>query len=458
MIFSDFKDKKVALLGAGMENLRLLPHLIRASAEVTLCNQWESEVPELYIDKIQLRLGDEHLKNLDDFDYLFRSPGLPISRIDAALKDASHQPIRTSAMDLFFSMNPGITVGVTGTKGKGTTTMMIGTILKSAGKDVIIAGNIGAVVFDELDRITPETITVLELSSFQLEDITHSPDIAVLLPIVPDHLQSLSERSPNYHKTFEHYALAKANITAYQTPNSLLVYAADNLTTHGIADRSNARRLGVGEKSGDVIVSDNGLISANSDEQIDLGETSLRGRHIYLDAALAATVCRELGCSAADVISGLKAFEPLPHRLQEIGTVNGVMFIDDSYATAPDATIAAIEAFDQPIIWIGGGSRKGALFEELAQTIVDQKIKAVVLLGEESNRLAEALKQAKYVMPITIVDSMEAVVQKATNFAQSGDVVLLSPACASKDMFKNAADRGEQFTKLVLEGKNGVVL
>lgn len=455
MTFTDFAGKKVALLGAGTENIHLIPHLLTAGAAVTLCNQWEHELPEEYLEQITVQVGDDHLRNLDQFDYLFRSPGLPIARVDAALVGAAHQPTRTSAMDLFLSMGLGKTIGVTGTKGKGTTTTMIASILQSAGRDVIVAGNIGGVIFDELEKISPETFVVLELSSFQLEDVTHSPNIAVLLPIVPDHLQPLSERSPNYHETFEQYASAKANITAYQSPNDLLVYAADSAVVQGIADRSNARRIGVGEKAGDVLVSTAGHITADSHDLIDLSTTGLRGTHIFLDGALAATVCRELGCSSADILAGLTAFKPLPHRLQEIGSIDNITYVDDSYATAPDATIAAIEAFDQPIIWIGGGSRKGAPFAELAEAIVNSNVKAAILLGEEAERLANALANAAFSAPIITVQSMAEAVERARSLAKPGDLVLLSPACASKDMFKNAADRGEQFTALVLEGRNG---
>lgn len=449
MTWGDFAGKKVALLGAGMENMSLIPHLHAAGAAVTLCERLPVILPEAYADHVRLKIGDDHLAGLDQFDFLFRSPGLPVSRVDAALQGATATPVRTSAMDLFFALGLGVTVGVTGTKGKGTTATMIGSILEAAGRDVIVAGNIGKVIFDVLDDIHPDTIVVMELSSFQLEDISHSPQIAVILPIIPDHLAPLSDRSPNFHPSFERYASAKANITAFQTTTNLLVYAADSKVVQAIAEASVARRLGVGEKNGDLLVKPTGEIDAGANEQIKLAELGLKGRHVFLDAALASAVARELGCEATEIKRGLENFQPLPHRLQTVGEFDGVTYIDDSYATAPDAAIAAIESIETPLVWIGGGSRKGAEFGELARTAVESGVTAVILMGEEAGRLRSAIEPLKSDLPIFEVGSIVEAVETARSRAQKGDTVLLSPACASKDMFDSAADRGDQFQAAV---------
>ncbi|HSX42176.1 MAG TPA: UDP-N-acetylmuramoyl-L-alanine--D-glutamate ligase [Candidatus Saccharimonadales bacterium] len=451
MQWSDFQDKKVALLGAGMENMSLISHLLEHRAVVTLCEQWPVTLANVYEGHVRLNIGDAHLENLDQFDYVFRSPGLPVARVDEALKDKTAQPVRTSAMDLFFALGLGVTVGVTGTKGKGTTSTMIGSILESAGRDVIVAGNIGKVIFEVLDDIHPDTVVVMELSSFQLEDISHSPHIAVTLPIVPDHLAPLSARSPNFHPTFEKYAEAKANITAFQTTTDFLVYAADSKIVQDIANNSTARRLGVGEERGDIVVEPTGEVDVGHNEMINFKELGLKGRHIYLDAALATAVARELGCDVPAIKQGLRNFQPLPHRLQTIGTFGGVTYVDDSYATAPDAAMAAIESIETPLVWIGGGSRKGAQFEDLARTVVESTIKIVVLLGEEGPRLKTAIEKLNQALPIFEAASMAEAVQLAKARAQAGDTVLLSPACASKDMFENAADRGEKFQGAVNE-------
>lgn len=426
-----------------MENVALIPFLLNAGAEITICEQWEKDVPATVPAEVSRRTGPDHLSGLDTFDYIFRSPGLPIARIDAALAGAAHQPVRTSPMDFFLSLGLGTTIGVTGTKGKGTTSTMLGAMLAEAGKDVIVAGNIGEVIFEHLGRITKETIVVMELSSFQLEDMRHSPDVAVLLPITSDHLQPLSDRSPNYHSSQATYVEAKANICAYQQPTDLLVFAADSEAAQEIAAPATARKISVGSGAdADLVLTSAGQVTSQGQLLIDLAATGLRGSHIFLDAAIAAAVAREFEVTTSQIASALQKYQPLPHRLQTVGTIEGITYIDDSYATAPDATAAAIQAFSQPIIWIGGGSRKGADFTELGQAVRNSTIKAVVLLGQEAERMQAVLPTS---LPVTVVDSMAKAVTVAKKQAAAGDVVLLSPACASTDMFKNAADRGDQF-------------
>ncbi len=440
-----------------MENVALIPFLKTAGAIITLCDQWPDLLSEEIKQQVTINGGEQYLDDLETFDYLFRSPGLPVIKIDQALLGKPNQPVRTTAMDLFLSMCRGVSIGVTGTKGKGTTSTMLGSILEAAGKKVIVAGNIGSVVFDALETIDEDTFVILEMSSFQLEDITQSPKVAILLPISPDHLQPLSERSPNYHQTFDAYAKAKANITAYQEPTDLLIYATDSKVVRLIADESQARRIGVGQTEGaDVTVTAQGQLAHNDETSIDLSSLGLRGTHVYLDAALAAVVAREFGVTTEEIIDGLKNFQPLPHRLQTIAQKNNITYVDDSYATAPDAAIAALSAFEEPVIWIGGGSRKGAEFGQLVEALKASTVKSIILLGEEAERLEQSLRAVAFDRSIERVESLEEAVTRAHQAATPGDVVLLSPACASKDMFTNAAERGDIFSKTVrelIEGK-----
>lgn len=455
MDWGDFSGKKVALLGAGMENIALIPFLQNAGATVTICEQWEKDVPTSVPADVARRTGPDHLSGLDKFDYIFRSPGLPIARIDASLKGVAHQPIRTSPMDLFLSLGLGTTIGVTGTKGKGTTATMIGAILAEMGKDVIVAGNIGEVIFDHLGRITGDTILVMELSSFQLEDIHHSPDIAVILPITKDHLEPQNDRSPNFHPNVGAYVQAKGNICAYQEPTDLVVYAADSSAAQSIVDPAGARKLSVGWGSeNDIQVETTGQIIKDQEVLIDIAATGLRGSHIFLDAALAITVSREFGATVEQIETALKNYQPLPHRLQTVGQFGGVTYVDDSYATAPDATMAAIKAFDQPVVWIGGGVVRGATFDELVSTVLSSTVKSAILIGEVAGKLEEMLRQGGFTKPILRAASMVEAVAKSQSQAASGDIVLLSPACKSYDMFKNAADRGDQFQAAVKNERN----
>lgn len=446
MNWSDFAGKKVGLLGAGIENLALIPLLQKAGAKLTVCN----EAPTSATDQAERQgltvvTGKNYLADLGRFDYVFRVAGMPIERLEKAMSTVEKRPIVTSPVDLFLSLSPCHIVGVTGTKGKGTTATMIGAILSAAGLPCSVVGNIGKPIFSIYDDLTTDTYAIAELSSFQLEDVKHSPEIAVVLPITEEHLQPLSKLNPNFHSTLEAYVQAKANITAFQTETNLLVYAADSPTASNIADASSARRIGVGQRRGDVTFTAEGELMSGGHEMVSFAEIGLRGVHVWLDAAMAVTVCRELGVGVDRIIEGLRNFKPLPHRLQKVGEINGVTFIDDSYATAPDATIAAIGAYDRPLVWIGGGSRKGVSFKDLGLAIKRSTVKAVILMGQEGPRIKRVLDEVGFNGTVKFADSMPQAVSTAKQMAKAGDIVLLSPACASLDMFKNASDRGEQF-------------
>ena len=381
---------------------------------------------------------------------------MPVREVQAKIAKLDKKPETSSAIDLFMEVCPCPIIGVTGTKGKGTTSTLIAAALKQVNKHVFVGANIARPVFEFIDELTKDSIVILELSSFQLEDIKHSPHIAVILPVTEDHLQPLSEISPNYHLNLGEYVSAKAQLTAFQGPTDLLVYALDSPTTKEIADNSNARRIGVGRNpKADLTVSIDGKISENGHQLMDLAKTGLRGEHVFLDAALAVAIGREFGVTEEQMEEAFSHYETLPHRLQTIGKFNDVTYIDDSYATAPDAAMAAIKAFNGPVIWIGGGSKKGASFDDLARIIKESHIKLVILLGEEADRLKQTLGDHGFDRPIIKVSQLVSAVEEARRRAVKGDTVLLSPACASKDMFKNAAERGEIFTKAVLEGKDG---
>lgn len=450
MEWSDFRDKKIGLLGAGKENLSLIPHLEKAGAHITLCDQSPLENQKNLSDSIELKSGPNYLQDLGRFDYIFRSPGLPVEQVTTALNGLERQPIRTSAMDLFLALRIGRTIGVTGTKGKGTTSTMIESILKEAGQHVMVVGNIGAVVFDRLNEITPETFVVIELSSFQLEDINRSPDIAVLLAITTnDHLQPLSERSPNFHPTVEDYAAAKAQITKHQESNQTLVFVGDSLLTKKIATETAAKTIEVSwnNPAAEIVVSQETITTPNG--LIDCKKAGLKGDHIITNAAVAAGVAVVLDVDPSVIEDGLANYRPLPHRLEPVLETAGVLYVDDSYATNPEATIAALTAFDKPIIWIGGGSSKGAEFSELAKKLGSKKIKMAILIGQEAPAITAALQQQAPEVPVERLNSLGEAVGLAKSRAVEGDVVLLSPACASKDMFRDAAERGDLFKQLV---------
>lgn len=450
MQWSDFNGKKVALLGAGIENIALVPHLKKAGADVVVCNRENTAATAKLKDEgVELIVGDHYLANLGIYDYVFRIAGMPTSTLKEALNDLANKPVVTSPTNLFLQLKPCHIIGVTGTKGKGTTSTFIGSILEAAGKRVFVVGNIGRAIFEIYDELTPESYAVVELSSFQLEDVQSSPEIAVILPVTEDHLQPVSPTNPNFHPTIEHYREAKANITAFQDSANLLVYAADSEAVGKIAQGSSARKIGVGSKMGDLIVSPSGLLKANDITLVDLKGAGLSGDHIFLNAGIAVAVAQEVGCDIESITKGLQNFRPLPHRMEKFAVKDGITFVDDSYATNPTATMAALTAFSEPIVLIIGGAAIGADFKELAEKISKSTVNTAVLIGEEAARLRKSLQNAQYSGNLVNATTINEAVKLAIAGSSEGDVVLLSPACKSFDMFKNASERGDQFKEAV---------
>lgn len=452
--WADLAGRKVALLGAALENTSLIPHLLRHQAEITVCEWDQTRVEKIKatFPSIKLATGDEYLKDLDRFEVLFRSPGFPVATVERALRQSKSKPLVSSATDLFLRLTQSKVIGVTGSKGKGTTCTMIGSILDAAGKKVVVAGNIGRPIFDIFDDLTKETIVILELSSFQLEDVSCSPDIAVVLAIMEnDHLQPLSTQSPNYHQTVNDYVAAKAHITLFQSNDDWLVYNADNDLSTSVAQISQSQKISVSQASSeaDYFVNKQGVVFKSGRKLVDLALLGLRGQHVFLNTTVAIAAAAILECREVDMAQGIVNFRPLPHRLEQFADKGAITYVDDSYATAPEAAIAAIGSFDQPIIWIAGGSSKGASFDELAKVVASSKVKNVILLGQEAPKIKESLSHFAQKLPVVMTKTLAGAVKISLSLAQKGDVVLLSPACASKDMFENAADRGDQFQRLV---------
>lgn len=387
------KNKKIAILGWGVDTQDIEPWLRSQGAEVTILDE-----------------KDKPFENLDSYDLLVRSPGVNINRLQGLNV--------TSKTRIFFDEFKGQIIGVTGTKGKGTTSALIYEILREAGKDVFLGGNIGTGLFGNLDR----EWAVLELSSFQLIDLHKSPHIAVVLMVTSEHL--------NWHANTEEYIKAKSSIANYQSSNDYVIYNKDYPNSVSIG------QLGQGQK---IPVSKNDWTKP----------LRIRGEHNRENMAAAAAVAKILDVRPQIVDDVAKNFKGLDHRLEEVGTAAGVTYFDDSFSTTPETTIAAIAAFKEPIILIAGGSDKGSDYTELGNAISQsQNIKAVILIGDMAPRIGAAIYNSQ--LPIfNGLKNMPEIVQKASELATSGDVVLMSPACASFDMFANYKDRGDQFKAAV---------
>lgn len=459
---TDWKNKRVGVLGAGVEGISSANFLVEQGAEVILLDAKEM-LDEGILNQVQDDMnqgnivfhgGEDYLQNLTQFDVLFRSPGIKPSLPE--LVDAAKQGITiTSQTNLFFALSPAPIIGVTGTKGKGTTASLIYEMIKTEGLPVYLGGNIGVPPLTFLEDLTPSSWVVLELSSFQLMDLQRSPHIAVMLMITNEH--------QDYHTDITEYIDAKRNLIRFQTPTDFAILNRDYPATHESDIFTEAQIFQVSrerEAAGDgCFVRQNRLIVRRDGKERDIMHTSeilLPGKHNIENISAAVMAATLAGISEKAIVSVLQTFKGLRHRLELVGEVRGVKYYDDSFSTTPETAIAAIEAFDAPEILILGGSSKKSDFTELGQLLSTRvNIKAIIGIGEEWERIKAEIKnlptggQDPKFQIIEGCQNMQEIVAKAAEIATPGDVVLLSPACASFGMFANYKERGEQFTQEV---------
>jgi len=404
----DWKGKKIAILGWGIDSQDVYPWLMAQGAEITVLDE----------KKDGKSFGD-----LSKYDVIVRSPG--VYRYRPAITEAEKAGvIVTSKTKIFFDQCPGKIIGVTGTKGKGTTSTLIYEMLKAAGKEVFLGGNIGRGIFDHLNLMDEESWVVLELSSFQLIDLHKSPHVAVVLMTTSEH--------QDWHTSPEEYVKAKFSICNFQFSNDFVIYNRDY---------PNSVKIGMQGKGQKVAIS-------GSDWK---GNMRLRGEHNRENMAAAAAAARILDIRNEIIEKVAREFRGLEHRLEEVATVDEVTYFEDSFSTTPETTMAAVRAFTEPLILIAGGSEKGSDFSELGKVISEAKnIKAVILIGLMAERIKEKISNEEIKILRGAKNMME-IMDQVKSVAKSGDVVVLSPAAASFDMFKNYKERGNQFKEQVLK-------
>lgn len=423
---------KIAIAGYGTEGVANYTYFAAQGHDITIVDERESlaNVP----DDVPTILGAGAFEKLQDFDMVIRTAGLAPRKIvtDGKIWSATNE---------FFAKCPAPIIGVTGSKGKGTTVSLIASMLRAAGKNVHVVGNIGLPGLDELSRVTPDDMVVYELSSFQLWDAEKSPHVAVVLMIEPEHL--------DVHASVEEYVSAKANIARFQGEDDTVIYKRDNQYAPSIAELSAGARIGY-QASETAHVRD-GAFWYGEQQLCSVDVLQLPGVHNQDNACAAINAAWLYTHDAGAIAEGLGAFTGLPHRLKFVREVDGVRYYDDSIATTPGSAIAALAAFTEPKVLILGGSSKGADFTELATVITSAQVRAVVLIGAEADHIEQSLKEAGYDATYHLGSdvTMQDVVAKATTLSQPGDIVILSPSCASFGMFQNYADRGDQFIAAV---------
>ncbi len=455
----DFSGKKVAILGFAVEGIAAADYILARGGTVAVFERKEEAALDAELAAtirgfkergITFHFGEAGEKAFAGFDLLLRSPGarLTTSLVTAAAEQGV--PV-TSGTSLFFEECPATVVGVTGTKGKGTTASLIYEMLLAAGRTAHLVGNIGEPALAAIDVIAPEDIVVYELSSFQLLEITKSPHIAIVLMITQDHLE--------FHGSVANYHEAKANIVRYQTPDDIVIANIDYNASRRIGESSAAKKFWISRRQqvaeGCFVEGDGIILMRNGIAERIAGaeDIALPGPHNLENACAAIMAAALLDVPTEAMRQALRAFRGLPHRLQLAREVGGVAYYDDSISTTPESAIAAIEAFPAPKVLILGGSSKGAEFAELAAAIAaSDSIRGIIGIGEEWPRIREQLRKHSIEAPcIEHLATMQDVVAAAHELAKPGDVVLLSPACASFGMFASYKDRGDQFARVVHE-------
>ena len=446
MYFESLRGKKIVVVGLGVSNRPVVKMLLDYGCSVVGCDKTpreklDAEVLELEKQGCKLHLGDGYLEGVEA-DVVFRTPGLHPDKL-ATLR--GENTVFTSEMGAFFEVCPCKTIAVTGSDGKTTTTTLIAEMLKAAGKTVWLGGNIGTPLLPLCSRMQRSDYAVVELSSFQLIDMHRSAHRAVVTNLAPNHL--------DIHRDMQEYVDAKKNIFAYQSENDLLVLNADNQITAGFTGNGTTRYFARVGKTENGICLQGDMICRDGVPVLDKKDILLPGEH-NVENYMAAILAVE-GLVSDDVIRRVaRTFGGVEHRIELVRVKDGVRFYNDSIASSPSRTIAGLMSFPDKVLLIAGGYDKQIPFDVMGPVVCD-RVKEVFLNGATAAKIRAAIESAPNYRPgcpkLTDCTDFTDAVNKAAAAAENGDVVLLSPACAAFDKFKNFMVRGKFFKKLVQE-------
>ncbi len=444
--FTSLQGKRIAVLGLGVSNRPLVRLMLRYGCTVTGCEKTpyeklDTEVLELEQLGCKLQTGEAYLENLSA-DLVFRTPGMhPDNPALAALRSAGAEV--TSEMEVFFALCPCTILAVTGSDGKTTTTTLISELLKASGKTVWLGGNIGTPLLPLLDEMNVTDFAVVELSSFQLMDMRHSPHVAVVTNLAPNHL--------DVHKDMAEYVEAKKNLFRYQMADDVLVLNLDNAITAEFTGNGATAYFSRKEKTN--VYLDGNIIYRGETPLLDTREIAIPGVH-NIENYMAAILAVEGLVDDETIRKVAREFGGVEHRIELVREKNGVKFYNDSIASSPSRTIAGLNSFDKKVLLIAGGYDKHIPYDVLGPVIC-QKVKKLYLNGATADQIRQAVETAPEYIPgyPEIIDcgDFTTAVQRAAKDAASGDVVLMSPASAAFDQFKNFMVRGDYFKKLVKE-------
>ncbi|NMP21663.1 UDP-N-acetylmuramoyl-L-alanine--D-glutamate ligase [Sulfobacillus harzensis] len=447
-------SERIGIVGLGLNNRPLVPFLMAEGHTLEIFDrrsqaELEAELESLGVHgDVEIHGGPNYLSALAEapIETLYLTPGM--KKFGPELDALKARGVRfTCETDLFLTHCPAPVIGITGSAGKTTTTTLVGEALKRDGRrPVFVGGNIGEPLLPRLQEITPDSWVVMELSSFQLDLVQHSPHGAALLNLYPNHL--------DVHRDFEDYKQAKGHIFRFQNKEDWAVVPFDDAEIQELQEQGEGRpvyfslhqeiRHGAFRKNGQL------WWRGGNGARPVVAESALKliGAHNVANALAAIAIVASAGGDLGAAQDVLSSFTGVPHRLEMVRETDGVTYINDSIATAPERTMAALKAIEKPIVLILGGYDKKLQYDTLAKALNESSVKAIVAIGEVKQQIAEAVGRYTHI-PLVLEESFDQAVERASGLAQPGDVVLLSPAAASYDMFSNFEARGQRFREMV---------
>jgi UDP-N-acetylmuramoylalanine--D-glutamate ligase len=449
---------KIAIVGWGLEAQSAFKHFGPANDYLIVNESRRDDFPP-ESNRLKLRFLEQeapigipgqikdlsYLEGLDGYDKIVYQPTAYFNLKQVYGDNADFWAKATTVYDIFFAeVKTKNIIGVTGSKGKGTTSTLIAKMLEAAGKAVHLGGNIGTPILDLLPEIKSEDWVIWELANFQLKAASSSPHIAVCLMITPEHL--------DWHPNFDDYLEAKANIFKHQSPEDIAIYYAQNQYAAKIAGSSKGRKIPYFQKPGAYARGDGMIVVGEEEiEIIKTSELKLLGEHNWQNVCAAITTVWQITQDVAAMRQVLTTFSGLEHRLEFVRELNGIKYYDDSFATTPDSAIVALQALKQPLVLITGGWDKGldmsGFMPQIAQA---DRVRHAILIGQIAPQMSQRLKEKAFTAVTEDLTDMPAIVAEARSKARSGDVVLLSCGTSSFGLFKDYKDRGNQFKAAVL--------
>ncbi len=443
----EINNKEVAVLGIGISNIPLIETLSKYGANITACDKnidLSEDIKNKLINlNVNLKLGEEYLSSLEKFEYIFRSPGIKpfLPEFKKALESGC---ILTSEIEEVIKLSEAKVIGITGSDGKTTTTTIISEILTESGYNVHTGGNIGTPLFSRLEDIKSNDLVVLELSSFQLMTLKESPSISLITNVSENHL--------DYHTNYDEYKQAKASIFMF-SPNSKVVFNLDDKETESyvslIKDKKDIKYFSLEQEIENGAYLKDDKLYYNNKYICDRNDIKLVGIHNVANILAAISVVFDL-VKIKDIVNVITTFSGVEHRMELVKTTDGINWYNDSIASSPARTIAGLKSFNEDIILIAGGYDKNISYEEIGKYIV-QTVKVLILLGATASKIEDSVIKYDTSNKVKIINvtTMEEAVKEARSFAKTNDKVVMSPASASFDMYKNFEHRGQDFKNLV---------